>query len=117
MGHNSPDHAISAIGAALAWVQGALLGSVATTAAIIAVASIGFLMLSGRLDVRRAAQVVLGCFIVFGASTAAGGLQLLVQGSTVAAAAPPAVTPPPPAPQSAPAAAYDPYAGAALVTQ
>lgn len=117
MNPSSSEQGLSAIGAALAWVQGALHGSVATTAAIIAVASIGFLMLSGRLDVRRAAQVVLGCFIVFGASTAAGGLQLLVQDQAVASAVPPAVALPPPAPQSAPAAAYDPYAGAALITQ
>ena len=35
---------------------GALLGTVATTVAIIAVASAGFLLLTGRINVRRAAR-------------------------------------------------------------
>jgi len=44
----------NALTAALAWLQGTLLGTVATTVAIIAVAAVGFLMLTGRIDVRRA---------------------------------------------------------------
>ena len=39
--------------AALNWVQGTLLGNLATTAAVIAVAVIGYLMLVGRFDWRR----------------------------------------------------------------
>lgn len=68
------------IGAAVGWVQGTLLGSVATTAAIIAVASVGFLMLTGRIDVRRAVQVVFGCFILFGASSIAHGIMAGING-------------------------------------
>ena len=41
---------------------------------MIAVATVGFLMMAGRLDVRRAAQIILGCFIMFGASTVAHGM-------------------------------------------
>ena len=65
-GYADPNSA-NAIGAALSWLQGTLLGSVATAAAIVAVASVGFLMLTGRIDFRRAAHVILGCFILFGA--------------------------------------------------
>lgn len=64
----------SAIGGALDWLQGTLLGTVATTAAVIAVASVGFLMLAGRIDVRRAGSIIFGCFIIFGASTIAHGI-------------------------------------------
>lgn len=110
----------SATTSAVGSLEGTLLGSVATTVAIIAVASIGLLMLTGRVDVRRAAQVVFGCFIVFGASTIASGILGALNG-TGAAAPEFASTPPPPLlPPQTPAypkansTPYDPYAGAAL---
>jgi len=37
--------ALNPIGSAVAWLQGALLGSIATTVAVVAVASVGYLML------------------------------------------------------------------------
>ena len=113
-GNTEPD----AISAALVWLQGALLGSVATTAAVIAVASIGFLMLAGRIDIRRAIQVVFGCFILFGASTIAAGINAMVFGSTPEV--PPQSTPaplPPPGYPTPPSQPYDPYAGAAVPPQ
>src|SRR3546814_7849839 len=58
----------SVIASGVAWVEGAALGSVATAIAIIAVAAIGLLMLSGRLDLRRGITVIFGCFLLFGAS-------------------------------------------------
>jgi type IV secretion system protein VirB2 len=61
--------------AALAWVQGALLGHVATAVAVIAVAMIGFMMLTGRVNWRMGATVVLGCFVLFGATTIVAGIQ------------------------------------------
>ena len=60
---------------ALAWLQGTLLGTVATVAAIIAVASVGFLMLTGRINWRYGATVILGCFILFGAASIVAGIQ------------------------------------------
>lgn len=60
---------------ALGWLQGTLLGTVATVAAVIAVASIGFLMLTGRMNWRYGATVILGCFILFGAASIVGGIQ------------------------------------------
>ena len=59
---------------ALAWLQGTLLGTVATVAAVIAVASVGFLMLTGRMNWRYGATVILGCFILFGAGAIVAGI-------------------------------------------
>lgn len=61
--------------AALSWVQGTLLGHVATAVAVIAVAMVGFMMLTGRINWRMGATVVLGCFILFGATTIVAGIQ------------------------------------------
>ncbi|CAN7219241.1 TrbC/VirB2 family protein [Phenylobacterium sp. LjRoot225] len=61
--------------AALGWVQGTLLGHVATSVAVIAVAMIGFMMLTGRINWRMGATVVLGCFVLFGATTIVAGIQ------------------------------------------
>jgi type IV secretion system protein VirB2 len=60
---------------ALSWLQGTLLGTVATVAAIIAVAVVGFMMLTGRMNWRYGATVILGCFILFGAASIVGGIQ------------------------------------------
>lgn len=60
---------------ALTWLQGTLLGTVATVAAVIAVAAVGFMMLTGRLNWRYGATVVLGCFVVFGAGAIVAGLR------------------------------------------
>jgi type IV secretory pathway VirB2 component (pilin) len=46
-----------AIVGALHWIQGALLGAVAT---VIAVAFVGFMMLTGRMNWRHGAAVILG---------------------------------------------------------
>ena len=63
------------INAALGWVEGTLLGSVATTAAVIAVAVVGLMMLTGRIDWRRGLTVILGAFILFGAATIVAGIK------------------------------------------
>ena len=60
---------------ALAWLQGTLLGSIATAAAVMAVAAIGFMMLTGRLNWRFGATVIVGVFILFGAGTIVAGIQ------------------------------------------
>lgn len=60
---------------ALHWLQGTLLGTVATVVAIIAVASVGLMMLTGRMNWRYGATVILGCFILFGAASIVGGIQ------------------------------------------
>jgi type IV secretion system protein VirB2 len=66
--------------AALNWVQGTLLGNLATTAAVIAVAIIGYLMLVGRFDWRRGVVTLVGIFIIFGAVTIVAGIRSLAGG-------------------------------------
>lgn len=60
---------------AVQWLQGTLLGTVATVVAVIAVATVGFMMLTGRINWRYGATVILGCFILFGAASIVAGIQ------------------------------------------
>nr|WP_268795117.1 TrbC/VirB2 family protein [Sphingobium sp. Leaf26] len=69
-----------AIIGAVNWLQGTLLGTVATVAAVIAVASVGFMMLTGRINWRHGAVVILGCFILFGAASIVAGIRSSVSG-------------------------------------
>lgn len=61
--------------AALSWLQGTLLGNVATAVAVMAVAAVGFMMLTGRMNWRFGATVIIGCFILFGAGAIVSGIQ------------------------------------------
>ena len=65
---------------ALSWVQGTLLGTVATVAAVIAVAAVGFMMLTGRMNWRYGATVIFGCFILFGAGAIVAGIRQSASG-------------------------------------
>lgn len=60
---------------AVQWLQGTLLGTVATVLAVIAVACVGLLMLTGRINWRYGAVVILGCFILFGAVSIVAGIR------------------------------------------
>lgn len=60
---------------ALNWLQGTLLGTAATTVAVIAIAAVGFMMLTGRINWKHGAVVILGCFILFGAVSIVAGIQ------------------------------------------
>jgi len=60
---------------ALLWMQGTLLGNVATAVAVMAVAAVGFMMLTGRMNWRFGATVIIGCFILFGAASIVAGIQ------------------------------------------
>lgn len=109
----------NAVAAALFWLTGLLTGELATVVAVLAVAGIGFLMLSGRTDARAALRVLLGCFILFGASVLSSVFLRLAVAPNVAdqpvpapvVAAIPVSLPPAQASKSVP---YDPYAGAAV---
>jgi type IV secretory pathway VirB2 component (pilin) len=116
----------SVLVAAVAWLQGTLLGAVATSAALIAIAAVGFMMLSGRLSIRPGLTAIVGSFILFGAGAIVAGIQASLAGASASAATsyvppPPAVALPPPAaapaPQASPPAVYDPYAGASVPTE
>ena len=101
---------------AIQWVEALFLGNLATIIAIVAVASIGFAMLNGRIDLKRGGGILLGCFILFGASTIANGLRNAAQSADVqyptAAPVPPSAFVRPP--QAEAPSSYDPYAGASV---
>ena len=65
---------------AMNWLQGTLLGTVATTVAVIAIAAVGFLMLTGRINWRHGAIVIVGCFILFGAASIVAGIRSAATG-------------------------------------
>jgi type IV secretion system protein VirB2 len=65
---------------AVNWLQGTLLGTVATVVAVIAIAAVGFMMLTGRINWRHGAVVILGCFIVFGAASIVAGIRAAAAG-------------------------------------
>lgn len=106
----------SPIADGVAWVHGAALGSAAAAIAVIAVAAVGLLMLSGRLELKRGITVIIGCFILFGA----GGVAVALTGIARADNAPVPQATPSPEPLSnqsrsaLPPAEYDPYAGASI---
>lgn len=99
--------------AAMLWLQNTLLGTIALTVAIIAVASVGLMTLTGRVNVRYGVTVITGCFVLFGASSIVAGIQSAIgRGSPEGVAAipePPAVVIPPSVPRNG-----DPYAGASV---
>lgn len=106
----------SALTPAAQWMESLVLGSIATTLGVLAIAVCGLLMLSGRIDVRRGITVVIGCFIVFGAPVIAAGLRSIGQGDAPPLVARPVpIVPAMPPPTNTPLpAAYDPYAGASI---
>lgn len=63
------------ISGAMTWLQGTLLGTVATVAAVIAIAVVGFMMLTGRMNWRHGGTVIVGCFVVFGAGAIVAGIR------------------------------------------
>ena len=65
---------------AVSWIEGTLMGTLATVVAVIAVASVGFMMLTGRVNWRHGAMVILGCFILFGAASIVAGIQHAASG-------------------------------------
>lgn len=102
---------------AVHWLEGTLLGTIATTIAVISVASVGFMALAGRVDLRRAATVILGCFILFGASSIVAGITGMVTDGRTSDVTAPAVVAADTSPLERlpdPKPGYDPYAGAGV---
>jgi type IV secretion system protein VirB2 len=101
---------------AMTWLTGTLLGTVATGLCVLAVATVGFMMLTGRLPIREGGRVVLGCFVLLGASSIAIELRSVADGAGIVQrqaveAVPASVTAPR---RELPPSNYDPYAGASL---
>ena len=99
-------------GAAVDWMTGTLLGSVAVSLCVLAVAFVGLMLMSGRLAIRDGLRVAVGCFVLLGAATIAAGLRGAADQASsgqpeaviVQTAAPTAPAPPP----------DDGYAGASM---
>lgn len=98
------------------WIEGILTGTLASVLAVIAVAALGFALLSGRIDLRRGLTVLVGCFILFGAPAIAAGLRSLADATSgedsTSGASPTVQTPIAPAPPNP--NYFDPYAGASV---
>lgn len=101
---------------AVNWIERTLLGSAATSIAVLAVAVVGFGMLWGRFDVRAAGRAALGAFILFGAPLIAyqlsNGLRSRQEIAPTLAQPLPLIPAAPQMPKNAPV--NDPYAGAAV---
>jgi type IV secretory pathway VirB2 component (pilin) len=66
---------------AVNWLTGTLLGNVATGIAVLAVAVIAILLMTGRMEWGRAALVVIGIFVLFGAVTIVSGIRSIAGGA------------------------------------
>ncbi|MCR2834759.1 TrbC/VirB2 family protein [Parerythrobacter lacustris] len=94
------------------WLTGTLLGTVAISLCVIAIAFVGFQMLSGRLPIMRGLRVIVGCFLLLGAPVVAASISGLWQQSSVPPAPPASQQNDDPRGDVPPAG--DPYAGASL---
>ncbi|MDN3647273.1 TrbC/VirB2 family protein [Pontixanthobacter aestiaquae] len=98
---------------AVNWITDTMLGSVAISLCVLAVAYVGLMMLTGHLSARVALRVILGCFVLLGAPVLASALMGLISQET---AAPQAYVASPNTElgprEELPPADYDPYAGA-----
>lgn len=99
---------------ALTWVVDLLTSDLAASAAVLGVAVVGLLLITGRLPIKHGLAVLLGCFVVFSASSIADGIvksALSDGGSKPLVDLPAAAVYRPTMPKPVP---YDPYAGASV---
>ena len=81
------------------------------TLCVLAVAFVGFSMLTGRISLRRGARVVLGCFLLLGAPLIAARMMGMLGPSGASQPAPTVVYEAAPR-EPLPEATYNPYANA-----
>jgi type IV secretory pathway VirB2 component (pilin) len=108
-----PPGSVSALAASVDWINGVLLGGLATGLCVLAVSLVGVLMLLGQMPIRHGLRVILGCFVLLGAPVIAAGLAGAWQSASPAAPEP-MVFIPEDSREALPPADYDPYAGASL---
>lgn len=102
----------NALAGSVQWLTGTLLGTAAISLCVIAIAFVGFQMLSGRLPIMRGLRVIVGCFLLLGAPVVAASISGLWQQGAAAPAPPAAQQRVDPRSDLPPAGA--PYAGASL---
>ncbi len=95
-----------------------MTGSLAVTICVIAVAFVGFAMLTGRMPIRRGLMTAIGAFVLLAAPIVASGLSQLWQSQSSVVYAPETTENGDlqPGEDSEPSQ-YDPYAGASLNSQ
>lgn len=69
------------IAAASRWVEELLRGQLAAAIAVMAIALLGYGMMSSRISVRDALKVIIGCFILFGSPTISRALIGTIRGT------------------------------------
>ncbi|MEM8724841.1 MAG: TrbC/VirB2 family protein [Pseudomonadota bacterium] len=113
---------MTAIAASIEWLVALVTGPLVTGLLTLAVAIVGFRLLSGRSSLRQGAFVLIGSFILIGSSYIAQSLVNVVPREVaVPAPPPPSAEPPrdlpepPPAPPSERGNPFDPYSGNAPV--
>ena len=102
----------SPLEASVGWVSDLLFGPVAVTLCVLAVAFVGFVMLTGRMPVRMGLRVVLGCFVLLGAPVIASLLMEVGQERVVPVAPPVAASEEPR--RELPPVTEDPFSGASF---
>ena len=102
------------IEASASWMMALVSGDLAATMCILAVALLGFMLMTGRVALKRAALVTVGCFILLSASAMSSAFMMLAsaRGSSDQAVRSGATAMPPERRLSL--SDYDPYAGASL---
>ena len=109
----------NAISGTLVWLDSLLLGKTGTSLAVVAVAFVGFRIMSGELPIRHGIRVIIGAFILFGSPLLARSLLGLASSNEAPVPAPLEIAPPLPVlTPRAPVATtpFDPYAGASVPT-
>jgi hypothetical protein len=91
-----------------------MLGSVATVLCVIAIGFVGLMVMSGRFAIRDGLRVVIGCFVLLGASAIAGGLRGVADETAGSNAPDYAVGEPAPTHSEPSSYVFDPYAGASM---
>ena len=115
----APPPGSGSLSAASQWAIELVSGQLVTTIAVIAVAILGYEMLSGQISFKSALRVLLGCFILLGSATIARGFMDASRGNIgepvhaapyVSAPVPAPAYPPPSAPARTTGNPFDPYA-------
>ena len=104
----------STLGNAARWIEALLTGNLAAGLCILAITVVGALMLGGRLPVRNALHVFLGCFILLGAPVISAGLMNLGENAIHRVDGIELLEMERDQLRELPRADYDPYAGASL---
>ena len=100
---------------AVSWIADLMTGSIAISLCVIAVAFLGFTMLTGRVPIRRGLFIALGAFILLAAPIIATGFAQIWQGQNAVSYAPEAIADSDLGPrEDLPPSDYDPYAGASI---